>query len=226
MERMRLVVAATITPEVIAHLRGALAGASGMLTLEGEAGAGVFCRGLDLGWASAQSAIPESLFRDFAALLEELAAVPGPTVALLDGVVSGGGVAIAAAADLVVATPRSTFALPEVLAGLVPAVALPWVARRTGWPRARLLALGGRAIDAAQAAALGLCDVVAEDLEAALDTHARRWRRADPAALAAVKRVGTDLEAALVRQMELLSSEGTKRRLARLAAGDPPWEED
>jgi polyketide biosynthesis enoyl-CoA hydratase PksH len=206
-------VPAALGPESVAALRAALA--AGESTLEGEGG--VFCRGLDLDWL-AGAAEPEPLFREVAALLDEIARAPRPVAALVDGVASGGGVALAAAADLVVATPRATFALPEVFAGLVPAVALPWVARRTGWPRARLLALGGRTIDAAEALALGLVDEITGDAAAALAAHARRWAKADAAALAGVKRLTGDLDAALALQRELLASPATRRRLA-------PWEE-
>ena len=48
-----------------------------------------------------------------------------PTVAFVDGDAHGGGCGLAAACDLVAATPKASFALPELLLGLVPGAILP-----------------------------------------------------------------------------------------------------
>lgn len=79
-----------------------------------------------------------------------------PVVALMDGVVMGGGVGIALPARYRVATERTTFAMPETGIGLFPDVGggwhLPRLAGRTGY----WLALTGARIKAADCLALGL----------------------------------------------------------------------
>lgn len=81
---------------------------------------------------------------------------PKPVVALMDGVVMGGGVGIALPARYRVATERTTFAMPETGIGLFPDVGggwhLPRLAGKTGY----WLALTGARIKAADCMALGL----------------------------------------------------------------------
>jgi len=231
MELKRLRLTPRIAPPLVEALLAELRSPAGAVVLEG--GDGVFCEGLDLAWTASATADEKSaLLRRYATLLETVSGVPVPSVALVDGKAAGGGLALAAAADLVIATPASTFALPEVFAGLAPAVALPWVARRTGPARARRLALGARPLDAGEALAAGLCDEIAGDPEAALAAHVARWRRAEPAALAAVKALSAAadepdyLVGAVARMEALLASEPARRRIARALAGESPWEDD
>jgi enoyl-CoA hydratase len=79
-----------------------------------------------------------------------------PIVALMDGVVMGGGVGIALPARYRVATERTTFAMPETGIGLFPDVGggwhLPRLAGKTGY----WLALTGARIKVADCMALGL----------------------------------------------------------------------
>lgn len=124
-----------------------------------------FCAGMDLGiiadWPPERST--RSLHADFAALLDALQSHPVTTVAVLEGDAMGGGLALAAACDLVVALESVRFALPELLWGLQPANALPVVVRRMGAPATRRLALLTEPIDAATALRQGLVDFVVSD---------------------------------------------------------------
>lgn len=219
-----------LAPDTLATLTARWPAAPTVLVLRGDPG--TFCEGLDLGWVLRASTDAVIAFLErFSELLTTLAAWPAPIVALVDGVASGGGLAIAAAADLVVATRRASFQLPEVFAGLIPAVALPWVRRRVGPTRARLLAMGGPPLDAAAALGAGLCDELADDLDGAAARHLARWRRADPGALARARALGdpapspAQVAAALTSVRALLDAEGTRPRLARLVDGDAPWED-
>jgi len=228
MERLRLTLTPRIAPALVDQLIASLSGATGVVTLEG-AGAGTFCLGLDGAWAMRASADEaRALFRRYALLCEAVAATPGPSVALVDGAAAGGGLALAAAADLVIATPGSSFALPEVLVGLVPAVAFPWVARRAGAMRARRLAMSAASITAAEALAIGLVDEIAADLEKAAAGYIRRWSRADPRALTQLKRIAStyDLGDAIERIGSLLASPETRARIALAEAGEAPWPRD
>ncbi len=237
-ERLRLVLrneagGATLTGGLVARLHEALASAgnAALVTIEGPGDADSFCDGLDLAAAAAGPVLGD--VERFAALLAAIEAAPCPVVALVGGAARGGGVGIAAAADLVIASPRATFGLPEALLGLVPAAVFPVLARRVGLPRARLLAIGGAPLDAASARRLGLADEVADDLETALARHAARFARMDRRAVAAVKALAAThfaappgyADAAAARFADLVASPGTRARLARFAAGDAPWEE-
>lgn len=76
-----------------------------------------------------------------------------PIVAAVDRAVIGGGVALVACCDIIVASDRSTFALTEINMGLLGASA--HLVRLVGPYRAREMFLTGRAATAAELAALG-----------------------------------------------------------------------
>ncbi|MGF7234651.1 MAG: enoyl-CoA hydratase-related protein, partial [Frankia sp.] len=121
-------------------------------------------------------------------LLADLVRSPLVTVALVDGRATGGGVALAAACDYVIATPAASFTLTELLLGLIPAVLLPVVARRTGLQRAFTLTLTAHPLDAAAAVAAGLADRAATDGEAELRVLLRELGRTVAAATVTLKR--------------------------------------
>jgi polyketide biosynthesis enoyl-CoA hydratase PksH len=144
-----------------------------------------FCSGGDLGDPTA--AIWQPDLAGAQSLLHRLAGLAPVTVAVVEGAATGGGVGLAAACDIVIAGPRATFRLTEVLFGLIPAAVTPLLAARVGWQRARTLGLTARSIDAAQAAAIGLADAALDDPHAALRQTLRELGRADQGALRALK---------------------------------------
>jgi isohexenylglutaconyl-CoA hydratase len=81
---------------------------------------------------------------------------------LVDGAAVGGGMGLAAAADIVIATPRARFALTETSLGLPPAQIAPYLVARLGARVATRLALTGARLTGAEAAALGLADIYSE----------------------------------------------------------------
>lgn len=117
------------------------------------------------------------------------AALPFFTIAIVDGMAAGGGVGLAAASDFVIATPSARFALTETGLGLVPAQIAPYLAARLGRVKALQLALTCRRLDGPAAVALGLADLVADDVEAALATLVGELRQSAPGAIAATKRL-------------------------------------
>ncbi len=94
-------------------------------------------------------------------LMERLAGLPFPTVAAIHGVCLGGGLELALACRLRVATehPRTKLGFPEVQLGLIPGLGgtqrLP---RRIGVPDALDLILTSKQVDARKARRLGLVD--------------------------------------------------------------------
>jgi len=144
------------------HLERVLADPSVRLVLldaEGPA----FCAGMDL--KAVDLSDPDQAARfatDLSAVYLRLMTLPVPFLCAVDGPASGGGVGLAAAADLVWAGPRAGFSLPETRLGLVPALVSVVLRRRVPPHVLTQMALGGIALDGAQAAAHGLVDFCAE----------------------------------------------------------------
>lgn len=176
-------------------LRAAVADATApVLYLHGEGSA--FCAGADL---DTVAELDGDAARSFAELGQDvaraLAEYDGAVVAGVDGAARGGGVELALACDVRVATPEATFAEPGVRLGLFGAwggtVRLP---RVVGESAALDLALSGRTVDAEAALRLGLVSRVTDEPRAVADELAA----ADHEALRRVKRLlraeGTDAE--------------------------------
>jgi isohexenylglutaconyl-CoA hydratase len=148
--------------------------------------------------------------RRFGAMLERLAGLPVPTIAVVTGVAMGGGCGLAAACDRVIAADDATFAMPEVTLGVAPAQIAPFVVRRIGARHARWLMLGAARLDARAALAVGLADVVvpANGLRSALAADLGLLAAAEPAALRATKRiVERTHEAALAAALDAAATE-------------------
>jgi enoyl-CoA hydratase len=134
-------------------------------------GAGAaFSRGWDWAGLAGEAGDAEEALR-LAGLLDDpfgcLAALPKPVVCAVNGEASGGGLALALAADIRIAAESATFALPETALGLVPAAgATQRLVRLVGRGAALSLALGGEPIGAAEALRLGLVSEVVPDGDA------------------------------------------------------------
>lgn len=117
-----------------------------------------------------------------------LAALPFPTIAAINGFALGGGLELALAADMRVASPQARLGLPEVSLGVIPGYGgtqrLP---RIIGLGRALDLILTGRHVTAEEALQLGLVNRVADDAIAAAVELARTAARNGPLALALAK---------------------------------------
>jgi polyketide biosynthesis enoyl-CoA hydratase PksH len=160
-----------------------------VVVLEGNASA--FCTGLDFEEFVRGTADGEGVFeRDALAYYDVLKAMvesPKVILALVAGKVNAGGVGFVAAADLVIAGPGASFALSELLFGLLPACVLPFLIRRVGFQKAQQLALTTQAIDAGEAYRWGLVDECAEDPEQALRRRLPRMARLAPEAVGRLK---------------------------------------
>jgi enoyl-CoA hydratase/carnithine racemase len=173
--------------ETVPRLHAALdAVTTGVLVLEGADG--VFCRGMDLDGVGNEGAVASA--EAFARCLAALRFAPSPSIAIVDGAALGGGLGLAAACDVVLATPRATFGLPELLFGLLPAIVLPVLLERVTPQRLRLLAMRAYSLTADQAHALGLVDEVipSETLPAATRRWTRTLSRPNPNTVAILKR--------------------------------------
>lgn len=84
---------------------------------------------------------------------------PKPYIALLDGIVMGGGMGVAQGAALRIVTDRTRLAMPETGIGLFPDVGASWFLGHLAPTVARYLGLSGVTITAADALYCGLADV-------------------------------------------------------------------
>lgn len=176
-----------LTPEALEDLAAAVTDPPGTVVLLRGAGE-AFCAGADLPTVAAVAGDPD---RDAAAFVERgqraaraLAETDAAVVAGIDGPARGGGVELALACDLRVATPGATFAESGVRLGLFGAwggtARLPEV---VGQGAALDLALSGRVVDATEARRMGLVSRIVEDPR----TVAEELADNDAAALAAIK---------------------------------------
>ncbi|MDE2203946.1 MAG: enoyl-CoA hydratase/isomerase family protein [Burkholderiaceae bacterium] len=81
-----------------------------------------------------------------------------PYIALMDGVVMGGGMGISQGASLRVVTERTKMAMPETNIGLFPDVGGGWFLARVPGSVGEYLGVTGQVIEAADALSIGLAD--------------------------------------------------------------------
>ncbi|KAI1351981.1 enoyl-hydratase [Xylaria sp. FL0043] len=87
-----------------------------------------------------------------------------PVLAAVNGVCFGGGMEMAINCDMVIATEKATFGLPEVTIGVIAlAGALPRLVRSVGRQRASEMALGGKSYSAAEMLSWGLVNEVVKN---------------------------------------------------------------
>jgi enoyl-CoA hydratase/carnithine racemase len=123
------------------------------------------------------------------AALDALAALPMPVIAAIDGDCFGAGVALALAADIRVAGPRAVFAITPAKLGITyPQADIARLVALVGRGQAARLLYGATRIDAAEAARIGLVEVLADDAHASALAMAEAMAALSPASLAALKR--------------------------------------
>lgn len=161
-----------------------------------------FCAGMDL--KEARAAEPVAATRERLALardIEELARLPIPTIAAINGVALGGGLEMALACDLRYIADEAQVGLPEVSGGLVPAGgATRRLPALVGPAKAAELIYLGDRLSGSDAEDVGLVSksLPAGQLAGFAEGVARRIATADRDALVAAKRLlrlggGTDL---------------------------------
>lgn len=199
-----------------------------VLTHDGPA----FCAGADLkeiGLPSDESEV------ELGEVVDLLWTSPKPVVARIAGAVRAGGVGLASACDIVVASDQISFAFTEVRIGVVPAVISVPVMRRMRRHRAVELFLTGETIDAATAVDDGLINraVPADQLDAETDRVVGMLLRGGPKALAGTKTLVAESRPSDGRErMDELNSwslsffasdEGVEGRTALMEKRPPVW---
>jgi enoyl-CoA hydratase len=223
-------------------LRDAVADPQVRMVVLGHTG-GTFCAGADLSQAAERTSDDPEVAaadrgREMTALLRALLECPLPVIGVIDGHVRAGGMGLVGACDIVIAGPKSTFALTEARIGVAPAIiSLTLLPKMTARAAGRYF-LTGETFDAARAAEIGLVTVAASDADEAASTltsFVGALSKASPQGLAASKALttaailgGFDRDAeTLTRDSARLfvSEEAHEGMLAFLQKRPPRWAE-
>jgi enoyl-CoA hydratase/carnithine racemase len=171
---------------------------------------GAFCSGGDL--STMRSGDPIGARRRLAVvhdIVRRIAAGPKPVVAAVEGAAFGAGLALASAADVVVADRSARFCASFARVGLMPDAGLLWsLPPRVGIGQAKRMMLEAAVVSAEEAKAIGLVDVLAPagDALTLAVARAKEMARLAPLSIAMTKAAfarGTDdLERVLAYEMD------------------------
>ncbi|MCW2248492.1 methylglutaconyl-CoA hydratase [Azospirillum fermentarium] len=178
-----------------------------------------FSAGADLNWMKQAGEAGEDEnradARRMALMLRALAELSKPTIARVHGAALGGGMGLAAACDICIASQQAVFATSEVLFGIIPSAISPYVLRAIGERQAGRYFLTAERLGAERAVQLGLAHeaVPADELDnviaAIIQALKRGGPRAQTAAKALIRGVGT-------RAVPEAVVDDTARRIAAL----------
>lgn len=123
-----------------------------------------FSAGADLNWMKEAAKLDYSGNKQEAEKLrrmfEALNNLTIPTIAVVNGAAFGGGVGLIAACDYAIAVESAKICLSEVKIGLVPAVIMPYLARKMHRGHLNRLAMTGKVFNAVEAKEAGLVQIV------------------------------------------------------------------
>lgn len=126
------------------------------------AGGKAFAGGADIGELRARTH-KEAFFAVNGTMFQKVEDFPRPVIAAIDGFALGGGLELALACDLRVASKSAKVGLPEVTLGIYPAAGGTWrLPRVVGLGRAKDLVFTGRILDAEEAFSIGLFERLVE----------------------------------------------------------------
>ncbi|QOZ77921.1 enoyl-CoA hydratase/isomerase family protein [Bradyrhizobium sp. CCBAU 53351] len=180
-----------------------------------------FSAGADLNWmqrqGTANSADNLADARRLAELFDTIALCATPTLARVHGAALGGGMGLAAACDICVASTQAQFATSEVRLGIIPAVIAPYVVRAIGERQSYRYFQSGERITAVRAFEIGLVHdaVPPEELDTKVDEIVAALLTGGPRAQSAATCL---IRAVANRPIDDGVIEDTARRIATLRA--------
>ena len=170
------------------------------------------------------------------ALIVAMLEFPAPILAAVRGQCLGGGLEVALATTMIFATPDATLGQPEMKLGVFAPAASCLLPHRVGQAAAEDLLFSGRTIGGAEAKAIGLVDVLADDpAQAALAYFDAHLAQRSAAALAfAIQAVRAPLAASVASRLAdverlyvnaLMKTRDANEGIAAfLAKRQPSWE--
>jgi methylglutaconyl-CoA hydratase len=180
-----------------------------------------FSAGADLNWMkrAANNGLDDNLndARALARMLRTLAEMQKPTIARVQGAALGGGMGLAAACDIAVASGKAVFATSEVKFGIIPSAISPYVLRAIGARQASRYFQSAERIDAARAREIGLVHetVEPEALDAKVQEIVDALLQGGPLAQAAAKDLIRVVDGQMINDTLV---EETAHRIAHLRA--------
>jgi enoyl-CoA hydratase/carnithine racemase len=127
-----------------------------------------FCTGFDIAGIGDADAVRDRIGL-FARLLPRIERLQVPVLAVVGGNALGGGVELALACDLIIASERASFSFPEPVMGGCPLFGAIRLPQLVGRPRAKEIMMSCRRVPAWEAASIGLVNKVVAD-EALMDS--------------------------------------------------------
>lgn len=224
----------TLVSQLRDGLRNAAADPAVRAVVLGHTG-GTFCAGADLSEAGGGDPYDMAVARarEMTALLRAMVESPLPIIGAIDGHVRAGGFGLVGACDMVVAGPRSTFALTEARIGVAPAIISLTLLPKLSPRAAARYYLTGETFGATEAADIGLVSIAADDVETAVAAVIADVGRGSPQGLAASKALTTapvlegfdrDAERLTEESARLfVSDEAREGMLAFLQKRPPSW---
>ena len=130
----------------------------GALILTGAGKA--FCAGGDISGFKFDMASIRSFVRDIMPFLGILEKSPKPVIAAVNGLALGGGLELAISCDIIIASEKAKFGVPEAAIGLVPGFAILRLHQIVGRAKSKELAMTGEPISAEEALRIGMINKV------------------------------------------------------------------
>jgi methylglutaconyl-CoA hydratase len=184
-----------------------------------------FSAGADLNWMLRQAAASQAEniadAERLAGLFRTLSTLAKPTIARVHGAALGGGMGLASACDICVASDRAVFATSEVRFGIIPSAISPYVIRAIGERQAYRYFQTAERISAARAREIGLVHEVTSADGDALDAQVQSLVDALLAGGPQAQAAATDLIRAVANKpVDDAVVSDTARRIATLRATD------
>ncbi|CAK5044694.1 unnamed protein product [Meloidogyne enterolobii] len=132
---------------------------------------GTFCTGADLKERRQMTEIEVFQFVDFLRrTFNEISALPFPVLAAIDGFALGGGLELAMACDIRIASPQSKLGLVETKLAIIPgAGGTQRLPRIVGLAKAKELIFTGKVLTGSEALSIGLGPIASKMAKIALD---------------------------------------------------------
>jgi len=218
--------AGTMREELLAALRAA-GGRAVVITGAGRA----FCAGGDVEYmARLQKERDVAAFRKLLDagrdIVTQIASMPQPVIASVNGVAAGAGCNLALACDYRIASDAAKLGETFVRIGIHPDWGGTWtLPRLVGTSRAMELMMTGRMVDAAEALATGMVDrvVAVNDLASETEKLARAIADGPPLVISGIKRalaasavnaLGDQIDLETKNQLEAFASDDAAQRIA------------
>jgi methylglutaconyl-CoA hydratase len=201
----------------------------------------VFCAGADLNWMAQASSLDSGQNSleclQFAELFYKIFISNKIVLSLVKGACIGGGLGLAVACDICLATKNSFFSFSEVSLGLVPAIISPYVIRRIGNQTAKRFMLAGEKINSEQALKVGLIDELTENhnIDKVVDNLISKLRKGGRVAQQKIKSLTNSSAADNINEKTMKSTaeiianvrvsvEGVEGIRAFIEKRDPNWQ--